>query len=183
LTDAERVAAPSEPVNGAPDADMATLARGGRLNIFGIVLRLAGMVPFLFIAGVAFTYFVVMPAAVKFLLNFNDDQFNIQLRAREYYGFFGLTLLSIGALFQMPLGVLAVTRLGIVTPKQLARNRPYAILVIAIVAAFLPGTDPVTMVILMLPLLALYEFSILLARAFGRPRGGIEAEVPATEAQ
>jgi sec-independent protein translocase protein TatC len=148
-----------------------------------IALPLLLMVPVLFAAGVLFAYFVALPAAMKFLLNFNEDQFNIQLRAREYYGFFGLTLLSVGALFQMPLGVLAVTRMGIVTPKQLARNRPYAVLVIAIVAAFLPGTDPITMMILMLPLLALYEFSILLARAFGRRAERIDAEVRATEAR
>ena len=90
------------------------------------------MVPVLFIAGVVFAYFVVVPAAIKFLLNFNDDQFNIQIRAREYYSFFSLTLVSVGVLFQIPIGVLAVTRLGIVSPDQLAHNRRYAMLVIAV---------------------------------------------------
>ena len=80
------------------------------------------MVPFLFIAGVLFAYFVVFPAALKFLLNFNDDQFNIQIRAREYYSFFSLSLISVGILFQIPVGILAVTRLGIVTPEQLAQE-------------------------------------------------------------
>jgi sec-independent protein translocase protein TatC len=148
-----------------------------------VALPLLLAVPLLFAAGVVFAYFVVLPAATKFLLNFNDEQFNIQLRAREYYSFFSLTLISVGALFQLPVGILAVTRLGIVTPQQLAQNRRYAILIIAVVAMLLPGTDPITMLIMMLPLLALYEFSILLARAFGRPAEGIDAEVPATEAR
>ena len=133
------------------------------------MLPLLLMVPFLFIAGVTFAYFVVFPAALKFLLNFNDDQFNIQIRAREYYSFFSLSLISVGILFQIPVGILAVTRLGIVTPEQLAKNRRYAILVIAILAMLLPGTDPVTMLISMFPLILLFEFSLILARALGRP--------------
>jgi len=134
-----------------------------------IVLPFLLMVPVLFIAGVVFAYFIVVPAATQFLLNFNADEFNIQIRAREYYSFFALTLISLGVLFQIPVGVLAVTRLGIVTPDQLAHNRRYAVLVIAVIAMLLPGTDPVTMLICMLPLLALFEFSLLLARLFGRP--------------
>ena len=126
------------------------------------------MVPILFVLGAVFAYFVVVPAAVKFLLNFNSDQFNIQIRAREYYSFFALSLLSVGVLFQIPVGVLAVTRLGVVTPEQLAKNRRYAVLIIAVLAMLLPGTDPITMLISMLPLLLLFEFSLLLARWFGR---------------
>ena len=128
------------------------------------------MVPVLFIAGVVFAYFVVVPAAVKFLLNFNEDQFNIQIRAREYYSFFSLTLVSVGVLFQIPIGVLAVTRLGIVSPAGLARNRRYAVLAIAVVAMLLPGTDPITMLISMLPLILLFELSLILARVMGKPR-------------
>jgi sec-independent protein translocase protein TatC len=133
-----------------------------------VVLPLLLMVPFLFIAGVVFAYYVVTPAAINFLLNFNSDEFNIQVRAREYYSFFALSLLSVGVLFQIPVGVLAVTRLGIVTPDQIAANRRYGFLVIAVLAMLLPGTDPITMLISMVPLLILFEFSILLARAFGR---------------
>ena len=80
-----------------------------------------------------------------------------------------LTLIAVGILFQIPVAVLAVCRLGIVTPEQLGRNRPYAVLVIAVAAMLLPGTDPVTMLISMLPLYLLFEFSLLLARWFGRP--------------
>jgi sec-independent protein translocase protein TatC len=134
-----------------------------------VALPLMVLAPVLFLAGVAFAYFVVMPAAVKFLLNFNDNQFNVQVRARDYYGFFSTTLLAGGIVFQLPLAILAVTRLGIVSVERLSANRRYAYLLIAIVAAALPGVDPISMLVEMVPLLALYELSILLARAF-RPK-------------
>jgi sec-independent protein translocase protein TatC len=135
------------------------------------ILPLLLLIPVLFLGGVAFGYFVVLPAAAKFLLNFNDAQFNIQLRAREYYSFFTTTLIACGITFQVPVGVLAVTRLGIVSVDQLTKNRRYAYLACAVVAAALPGVDPVTMLLETAPLIALYEFSIVLARAFGQPAG------------
>ncbi len=144
-------------------------------------LPLMLMAPVLFLAGVAFAYFVVMPAAAKFLLNFNDNQFNVQVRARDYYSFFSMTMLAGGIIFQMPLAILAVTRLGIVSVAQLSSNRRYAYLVMAIVAAALPGVDPVSMLIEMVPLLALYELSILLARAFDRPRAAGGTAKPSTQ--
>ena len=128
------------------------------------------LAPFLFIAGVVFAYFVVVPAATEFLLNFNESEFQIEIRAREYYSFFALAEISIGLLFQIPIGVLAVTRLGIFTPDQIAANRRYAILVIAVLAMLLPGTDPITMLISMVPLILLFEGSLLLARIAGPPR-------------
>ncbi len=140
-----------------------------------VILPIFLLAPILFLAGVAFSYFIVMPAAVQFLLNFNDSQFNVQVRARDYYSFFSTTMLAGGIVFQMPLAILAVTRLGIVTVSQLTANRRYAYLAIAVIAAALPGVDPVSMLIEMVPLLVLYELSILLARAFGRsgPAGGM----------
>jgi sec-independent protein translocase protein TatC len=137
-----------------------------------VVTPLLLVIPLLFLAGVVFAYFVVMPAATDFLLNFNDDQFNVQVRARDYYTFFATTLLAVGLIFQVPVGILAATRLGFVTPTQLAQNRRYAILVIAILAATLPGVDPITMLIEMVPLILLYELSIVLARLFGGRSGG-----------
>lgn len=127
------------------------------------------LVPVLFAAGVAFAYFVVIPAATSFLLGFNATEFNIEVRARDYYSFFGLTLVSLGLLFQVPVVILVLTRLGITTPEALARHRRYAVLAIAVIAMLLPGTDPVTMLISMVPLYLLYEGSILLARIAGRP--------------
>jgi sec-independent protein translocase protein TatC len=127
------------------------------------------MVPLLFVAGVLFGYFVVLPAATTFLLHFNQSQFNIQVRAKDYYSFFTVTLGAMGLIFQLPVGILAVTRLGIVTPKQLAQNRRYAYVIIAVVAMVLPGTDPVSMLLEMVPLIVLFEMSLILARVLGRP--------------
>lgn len=146
-----------------------------------VVLPILLAAPLLFLAGIAFAYFVVMPAAVKFLLTFNDGQFNIQVRARDYYSFFSMTMLAGGVVFQMPLAILAVTRLGIVSVAQLSANRRYAYLGIALLAAALPGVDPISMLIEMVPLLALYELSILLARAFGRPGAAGGMAKPSTQ--
>jgi len=148
-----------------------------------VVVPLLMGVPVLFVAGVVFGYFVVLPAATKFLLNFNESQFNIQIRARDYYSFFTLTLGVMGLVFQMPIGILAVTRLGIVTPEQLAKNRRYAYLVLAVVAMLLPGTDPVSMLLELVPLLVLYEASVILAKAFGRPTAEVaDREIAVSEA-
>jgi sec-independent protein translocase protein TatC len=146
-----------------------------------VILPILLMVPVLFIAGVAFAYFVVMPAAVKFLLGFNDTQFNVQVRARDYYSFFSTTLLAGGIVFQLPLAILAVVRLGIVTVEQISKNRRYAYLVIAVIAAALPGVDPISMLIEMVPLLVLFELSILIARAFGTPEAAGGMARPSTQ--
>jgi sec-independent protein translocase protein TatC len=146
-----------------------------------VALPVMLMAPILFLAGVAFAYFAVMPAAVKFLLNFNDSQFNVQVRARDYYSFFSMTMLAGGIIFQLPLAIVAVTRLGIVSVAQLRANRRYAYLAIALVAAALPGVDPISMLLEMVPLLALYELSILLARAFDRPRAARGTAKPSTQ--
>jgi len=139
-----------------------------------MIVPLLMMIPVLFIAGVAFGYFLVLPAAAKFLLNFNDSQFNVQVQAKQYYSFFATTVLACGIVFQVPVGILAVTRLGIVKVEQLTRNRRYAYLVCAIVAAALPGIDPISMLLEMAPLVVLYELSIVLARAFGTPAEHLE---------
>jgi sec-independent protein translocase protein TatC len=149
------------------------------------VLPFVILTPILFIAGVVFSYFVVVPAATKFLLHFNEGQFNIQVRASNYYSFLILTLLALGFVFQIPMGIVALTRLGIMTPKQLSQNRRYAYLILAIVAMLLPGTDPVTMLIELAPLLVLFELSLILARILGTPSdraSSAEPEPPASPA-
>lgn len=146
-----------------------------------VAFPLLMMVPVLFVGGVLFGYFVVLQPAIDFLLNFNADEFTTALRARDYYGFVGLSLISIGLLFQVPVGILGATRLGVVTPDQLRKNRRYAILVIAILAALLPTIDPVTLILEMIPLVILYELSILLARAFGTRRAEVSETLVSAE--
>ena len=134
-----------------------------------IALPLMLLVPFLFLCGVAFGYFVALPRAINFLQNFNDQSFDILIRAADYYKFSVILLAVIGLLFQIPVGVLAVTRLGVISARQLARNRGYVILGLAVVAAVAtPTPDPVTMLIAMAPLVILFELSVLLARLFER---------------
>jgi sec-independent protein translocase protein TatC len=133
-----------------------------------VALPLMVLVPFLFAAGVVFAYYVVLPAAVNFLQNFNDENYDILLQARDYYRFAIMVLAAMGLLFQMPIVILAVTRMGILTTRQLRRHRRYAILVIAVIAMLMPGQDPVTMLSMMLPMIVLYEGSILLASLLDR---------------
>ena len=99
-------------------------------------------IPFLFIAGVVFGYYTVVPRAIEFLQNFNTDQFDVLVQAQPYYKFVLMLLLAMGLLFQIPIGIVAITRVGIVSTSQLAHNRRYAILVIAVLAMLLPGQDP-----------------------------------------
>lgn len=130
-----------------------------------VALPLMMMVPALFIAGVAFGYFVVLERAVEFLQNFNDDSYDILLQANTYFKFVVVFVAGIGLLFQIPVAVLAVTRTGVMTPKQLAKNRGYVILGISVLAAVAtPTPDPVTMTLAMGPLILLFEVSILVAR-------------------
>jgi sec-independent protein translocase protein TatC len=120
-------------------------------------------IPFLFVAGVMFGYFVVLPAAVRFFQNFNSGEFNVLVQASQYYHFAAVILLAMGLVFQVPVGVLAATRAGIVTTKQLRHNRRYAILACGAVAAFLPG-DAITLLLETVPLYLLFELSLMIAR-------------------
>jgi sec-independent protein translocase protein TatC len=125
-------------------------------------------VPFLFVAGVAFAYFLALPKAITFLQNYNSDQFDILIQARDLYRFTILTCIGLGALFQVPIGILGLVRMDIITVRQLRKNRRYAILVIAVIAMLLPGTDPISLLLSMLPLLVLYEGSIVVAAVLDR---------------
>jgi sec-independent protein translocase protein TatC len=134
-------------------------------------------VPFLFVAGVLFGYFVALPAAIRFFVNFNSGEFNVIVQASQYYGFAATVLLALGMIFQIPVVILGAIRLGLVTPRQLRKNRRYAVLACAVVAAFLPG-DLITLFLETVPLYVLYEASILLARFVKPPdeeTGGAEA--------
>jgi sec-independent protein translocase protein TatC len=139
-----------------------------------VALPMMLMVPLLFLAGVAFGYYLVLPPAISFLQNFNNTNFDVLIQAKDYYRFSMLALLSTGLVFQLPVGLLTLNMVGIVSARQLRASWRYAIVAIAVVAAVLPGVDPVTTVILMVPLLLLYLLSILLLTVADRRRGEIE---------
>lgn len=128
-------------------------------------------VPFLFIGGVVFGYFTVVPRAIEFLQNFNTDQFDVLIQAQPYYKFVLMLLIAMGLLFQIPVAIVAVTRVGIVSTSQLAHNRRYAILAIAVAAMLLPGQDPITMGLMMAPMYVLFEASILFSWLLDRRAG------------
>jgi sec-independent protein translocase protein TatC len=128
------------------------------------VRPLLALAPALFIAGVAFGYALVLPPAVRFLQGFNHGEFEAFVQAKDYYRFELLTLLAIGAIFELPVVLLILGRIGLVSSKLLRTHRRYAIVALAALAALLPGTDPVTTCLEMLPLFALYELGIVLLR-------------------
>lgn len=134
-----------------------------------IMLLVVAGVSALFLAGVAFGYFVVLPVALSFLLDFGAGTFDVELRAGEYFSFVTTLLLGAGLIFEVPVAMLALARMGVVTAEMYRKQWRVAIVVIATVAAILPGGDPFSMFLLMIPQLILYQVGIWLAAAFGGP--------------
>jgi sec-independent protein translocase protein TatC len=122
----------------------------------------------LFAAGVLFAYFVVLPKALTFLTNFNDEFFEVQIRASYYFSFVLVALLGMGLVFEMPIFVLTLVRLRIVTAEQLRRNWRMGVVVVMLVAILLPTVDPVSLAFEVVPLLALYFLSVWLATIMER---------------
>jgi sec-independent protein translocase protein TatC len=126
----------------------------------------------LFAIGVAFSYFVVMPRALNFLTNFNDDIVHVQIRASYYFSFVTLTMLATGLAFQMPIFILGLVRLRVLSAAKLRRNRRVGIAAMLVFAILLPTVDPVSLALEFFPLLFLFEFSIWLA-SFMEKRWGL----------
>jgi sec-independent protein translocase protein TatC len=140
------------------------ISEGSQRRILGFVFFATA----LFACGLAFAYFIALPAAVHFLTNYDDQQFNILIRAKDYYTFVLLVLMAVGVVFLMPIVVLALARLGILPSSKLRRNRRIGYVVVAAIAVALPGVDPVTTTMEMIPLMVLFEMSIWLAVFFDR---------------
>jgi sec-independent protein translocase protein TatC len=134
--------------------------------------------PALFITGVVFAYWIVLPPAIHFLQGYNHDQFDVLVQAKAYYSFEIVTMLAIGVAFQMPLGLLALHRLGVINGSTLTRNWRYATVIIAVIAAAMPGADPVTTGLETLPLVILFLASIVMLKIADR-RAAARAEAEA----
>ena len=117
----------------------------------------------LLVAGVAFGYWIVLPKAIQFLTNFDQHQFNIQIRAKDYYSFVLTVLFAVGLVFELPIFLLALVRLDVLSTKTLRSNRRLGYFIVAVIAVLLPGIDPVTTTLEAVPLIVLYEGSIWLA--------------------
>jgi sec-independent protein translocase protein TatC len=124
--------------------------------------------PVLFLVGVVFAYLVVLPPAVRFLQGYNNGNFDILVQAKTYYTFEIFTMLGIGLAFQMPLVLLGLQRLGTINASTLTRHWRYAVVIMAVIAAAMPGADPVTTGLETLPLVVLYVASIVLLKIADR---------------
>jgi len=136
------------------------------------------MVPVLFLTGVAFGWYIVVPPAIHFLTNFNSEVINYIPRASDYIRFVMLTLLAMGLVFQLPVVMMMLGRVGIVTSSFMRRRWRESIVVLAALTALLPGTDPVTMMAEFIPVLVLYGLSYFLVRAVEPKRQSEAAPEP-----
>jgi sec-independent protein translocase protein TatC len=123
------------------------------------------MVPGLFVIGVVFGWFVVIPPAIHFLTNYNSDVVNYYPRASDYIHFVSYTLLAMGLVFELPVVMMALGRVGILRSAFMKKRWREAVVGLAVFAAVLPGTDPVTMTAEYVPMLVLYGVSYFLVRA------------------
>lgn len=130
------------------------------------------MVPGLFLLGVVFGWFVVIPPALHFLTSFNSNVVHYLPRASDYIRFIMLTLLAMGLVFELPVVMMMLGRVGIVRSSFMKRRWREAIVVLAVIAALLPGTDPITMTAEYLPMLLLYALSYFLVKAV-EPKGSL----------
>jgi len=129
----------------------------------------------LFMAGVVFAYFIVLPPAVHFLQGYNASHFDILVQAKTYYKFEIFTMLGIGLAFQLPLALLSLDMLGVINAGTLTKNWRYATVIIAVIAAAMPGADPVSTGLEMLPLVLLYIASIVMLKIVDRRAAAREA--------
>jgi len=136
--------------------------------------RLLGPIVFLssffFIGGALFGYFIVFPWGFKFFLGFATETIRPLPSMKEYFAFSAKLLLAFGLVFELPLVLTFLAKLGIVSVDFLKKNRKYALLLFFVGSAILTPPDVITQIMMALPLMALYELSILGARIFGRKK-------------
>ena len=125
----------------------------------------------LFLAGVTFGYFVVLPVGLRFMVGYGDEFFNQLFQAERYFSFVSMFLLAFGCVFELPLVMMLLSWAGLVDHVKMRKVRKYAILVEAVIAmVFTPSQDPVSMALMLIPLILLYEFGIVLARVAAKRR-------------
>ena len=135
-----------------------------------LMLPIVFLSTFFFIGGTLFGYFLVFPWGFKFFLGFASDTIRPMPSMKEYLGFSAKLLLAFGLVFELPLVLTFLARLGVVSVEFLKKNRKYAILIFFVGAAILTPPDVVTQVMMALPLMLLYEISIIGARIFGKKK-------------
>lgn len=129
----------------------------------------------LFALGASLAYWVALPVTLRFLFGFQQDFLTLTIGANEYFGFVVRLLVGFGVVFELPVVVLILSALGLVTPRFLRSKRRHAVVAITVVASFLSPGDVITVTLLMMvPLVVLYEFSILLSVLVTRGRNADE---------
>src|SRR5918911_595871 len=146
-----------------------------------IVALFVGFASVLLAAGVAFGYWLVLTQALHFLTHYDDRLYHIQIRARDYFSFAVAVLAAVGIVFELPIFVLGLVRIGILSTYTLRHNRRLGYFIVVVIAVLLPGIDPVTTTFEGTPLLILYEGSIWLAVLLERRWGVRETEAAAAE--
>jgi sec-independent protein translocase protein TatC len=116
--------------------------------------------------GVAFGYFVILTPAIHFLTNFDSSHYHIQIRARDYYRFVSFVLLGVALAFEVPVFVLALVRLRILSSARLRATWRYGVFIMTVIGVLLPGVDPVSTILSVIPLVTLYVLAIGLATFF-----------------
>jgi sec-independent protein translocase protein TatC len=128
-----------------------------------IVALFVAFASVLLACGIAFGYWLVLPQALHFLTHYDDHLYDIKIRARDYFSFATAVLLAVGIVFELPIFVLGLVRIGILSTYTLRHNRRLGYFIVAVIAVLLPGVDPVTTTFEGIPLVILYEGSIWLA--------------------
>jgi sec-independent protein translocase protein TatC len=132
-------------------------------RVFAAFVALASA---LYAGGLVFAYFIVLPAALRFLTNYDNELYKTQIRAREYLSFATVVLLTVALVFELPIFVLTLVRLGVLSAEKLRRNRRLGIVIVVAIAVLLPSVDPVSLVFEAVPLIVLFESSIWLSAIF-----------------
>jgi sec-independent protein translocase protein TatC len=127
------------------------------------IALVVGFATVLGLGGVAFAYWVVLPPAIHFLTNYDTQHYHILIRARDYYRFVMWVMIGVAAAFEVPVFVLALVRLRILTAAKLRSTWRVGVFVMTVIGVILPGVDPISTILSVVPLVALYVLSIVLA--------------------
>ncbi len=146
-----------------------------------VVARFVALATVLFAGGMAFAYFVILPRALEFLTQYDEELYDIQIRASYFLSFVALMIFATGLVFQLPIFVLGLVRLGVLTSAQLRSNRRIGYVALLGAAILLPTVDPVSLAFEVIPLFALFELSIWLAVVLERRWQAADAARLATE--